>query len=166
MGKAIELREGFDAAWFRSQARRSRNSHQARRLLSLAAIVEGKSRKEAAEIGGMDRQSLRDWVHRFNDYGLEGLLDRKSSGAPHLLSEDQKDALIALLNREPDPDKDGVVRWRLIDLCAYAKDTFQVSISPRSMGRMLNQRGYRLGQKNNITRRWAPKETRPRAAKD
>ena len=60
MGKAIELREGFDAVWFRNQTRRSRNSHQARRLLSLAAIVEGKSRKEAAEIGGMDRQSLRD----------------------------------------------------------------------------------------------------------
>ncbi len=82
MAAAIALREDFSAEDLRALARQSRNPRQCRRLLALAAVSEGRSRAEAAEIGGMDRQTLRDWVHRFNGEGPEGLLDRKTDGPP------------------------------------------------------------------------------------
>ena len=80
MPGAITLREDFSAGDLRALARRSQDTRQCRRLLALAAVAEGRGRAEAAAIGGMDRQTLRDWVHRFNDEGPEGLLDRKSDG--------------------------------------------------------------------------------------
>jgi len=71
------------------------------------------NRSEAARIGGMDRQTLRDWVHRFNEYGPEGLIDIKPPGRPSKLSEEQREALKQLVETGPDPATDGVVRWRL-----------------------------------------------------
>ena len=75
MASAVNLRGNYSAAELRRLAAASRNSNQSRRLLSLAAVVDGMNRTEAARIGGMDRQTLRDWVHRFNEHGPEGLLD-------------------------------------------------------------------------------------------
>lgn len=90
-------------------------------MLALALLLEGASRTEAAETCGMDRQSLRDWVHRYNAEGLAGLFDRKGTGRPPLLSGEQKAEIAALVERGPDPKTDGVVRWRRVDLQASSK---------------------------------------------
>ena len=72
MPAAVRMRTDFSASELRRLAAATKNANQSRRLLSLAAILDGMSRTEAARIGGMDRQTLRDWVHRFNERGPEG----------------------------------------------------------------------------------------------
>ena len=104
---------------------------QVRRLLAIAAVYDGMRRAEAAAVGGMDRQSLRDWVHRFNADGPEGLHDRKPSGAVPKLTAAEKTALAALVEAGPDPRIDGVVRWRRIDLKEVIHDRFGVDYHER-----------------------------------
>ena len=116
MSAPIDLREDFEAATLRRLAAGVRDADQARRLLALAAVYDGMSREDAARIGGMDRQTLRDWVHRFNRHGVDGLIDGKSPGRPSKLSAEQKEELRQLVEAGPDLDKDGVVRWRCVDL--------------------------------------------------
>ena len=90
MSAAIELREDFGADDLRRCAARAKDAAQTRRLLALAAVLDGMNRTEAARIGGMDRQTLRDWAHRFNQHGPDGLIDIKPSGRPPRLSDEQK----------------------------------------------------------------------------
>ena|ERR1700704_2363797 len=116
MGGAVKLRQDFGADELRRFAAKAKDVAQARRLLALAAVHDGMNRSEAARIGGMDRQTLRDWVHRFNEYGPEGLIDIKPPGRPSKLSEEQREALKQLVETGPDPATDGVVRWRCVDL--------------------------------------------------
>ena len=142
MAAAIALREDFSAEDLRALARASRDSRQCRRLLALAAVAEGRSRGEAAEIGGMDRQTLRDWVHRFNGEGPEGLLDRKTDGPPPKLTPAQKAELAVLVEAGPDRKKDGVVRWRRVDLKAVIEDRFGVIYHERSVSRLLHELGF------------------------
>jgi transposase len=80
MAAAVRLREDYGADDLRRLACKAQNGAQARRLMAVAAIADGKSRAEAAAVGLMDRQTLRDWVHRFDAHGPEGLIDRKSPG--------------------------------------------------------------------------------------
>ena len=75
MASAVKLRADYSAAELRRQVALSKNANQSRQLLSPAAVMAGMNRTEAARIGGMDRQTLRDWVHRFNAHGPDGLLD-------------------------------------------------------------------------------------------
>ncbi len=142
MAAAIALREDFSAADLRALARESRATRQCRRLLTLAAVAEGRSRAEAAEIGGMDRQTLRDWVHRFNGEGPEGLLVRKTDGPPPKLTAAQKAELSVLVEAGPDRKKDGVVRWRRVDLKAVIEDRFGVVYHERSVSRLLHELGF------------------------
>ncbi len=116
MARAIELLGELDAADFRHAASLRRGSSQSRLLLALAAVAEGRRREEAARIGGMDRQTLRDWVHRFNADGVDGLIDRKAPGAPCKLTAEQRAELAGLIETGPDSKTDGVVRWRRVDL--------------------------------------------------
>src|SRR6202011_385021 len=116
MPSAVTLRTDFSASELRRQAKRSKDNNQSRRLLSLAAVLDGMNRTDAARIGGMDRQTLRDWVHRFNEAGPEGLLDNRASGPAPRLSPDQKAELAAIVEAGPDREVDGVVRWRRVDL--------------------------------------------------
>ena len=116
MAAAVALRTDFSAAALRRLAAATRHAAQSRRLLSLAAVLDGMSRGDAARIGGMDRQTLRDWVHRFNAHGPEGLKDRWSKGNPPRLSVEQQAAFVRLVEVGPDQAVDGVVRWRRIDL--------------------------------------------------
>jgi transposase len=127
----------------RIEARRVCDAKQSRRLLALAALLEGASRYDAARMTGMDRQTLRDWVHRYNAEGVAGLVDRPRSGRPSLLAEDQLTELDRLVETGPDPVKDGVVRWRCLDLKAQIATCFGVQVSERSVGRILNERGFR-----------------------
>ena len=116
MTRAVKLRDDYSASDLRRLAARSRQANAARRLLALAAIRDGASRTDAARVGGMDRQTLRDWVHRFNAEGPDGLRDHQHTGPACRLNGAQQAALKALVEAGPDRQRDGVVRWRRIDL--------------------------------------------------
>ena len=119
------------------------NVAQARRLLAIALVMEGRSRTGAARAAGMDRQSLRDWVHRFNADGPAGLLDKPRSGRPARLSESRLQELDAIVEAGPDLETDGVVRWRCVDLQRVIAEKYKVVLGERSIGRILNDRRFR-----------------------
>src|SRR5690348_11137369 len=102
------------AVELRREAKRCRDAKAARRMLALALVLEGSSRAEAARHAGMDRQTLRDWVHRYNAEGLDGLSDRRRPGPRPRLSPEQEAELATTVERGPDPDRDGVVRRRRV----------------------------------------------------
>jgi len=137
MPSSVELREDYDAGQLRGLAKRSRDPRQIRRLLALAAVYDGMSRADAARVGGMDRQTLRDWVHRFNEGGPDGLVNRKGAGRRRQLSDDQMQALAAIVETGPDPSVDGVVRWRRVDLQRVIEERFGVVYSERSISDLL-----------------------------
>ena len=143
MAAAIGLREDFDGAGLRRLARESRDAKQVRRLLALASIYEGGPRGEAARIGGVDLQTVRDWVLRFNAKGPDGLTDVKPPGSRPLLDAEQRRALARIVEAGPIPAAHGVVRWRLIDLAQWVWDEFGVTISKQTLSRELRAMGYR-----------------------
>jgi transposase len=142
MPAAVQLRADYSAADLRRLARAAKDNNQSRRLLSLAAVMDGMNRTDAARIGGMDRQTLRDWAHRFNEFGLDGLLDRHGGGVEARLSETQKAALAVLVEAGPDRAKDGVVRWRRVDLRRVIKERFGVEYHERYVGVLLHEMGF------------------------
>ena len=91
MGQPIAVRTDFTAVEVRRLARRAKDSDQVRRLLAIAAVLDGASRTEAAKVGGMDRQTLRDWVIRFNEQGPDGLINVPAPGAPAKLNKAHRD---------------------------------------------------------------------------
>jgi transposase len=139
----VPLRSDFDAAGLRRIARNSKDGPQARRLLALAAIYEGASRTQAARIGGVSLQIVRDWVVKFNAHGSEGLIDRKPPGRSSKLTDTHRATLAGLLESGPIPAVHGVVRWRLIDLAQWLFEEFQISISKQTLSRELRAMGYR-----------------------
>jgi transposase len=142
MPSAVTLRTDFSAEELRRLACRSNSNNQSRRLLSLAAVLDGMTRADAARIGGMDRQTLRDWVHRFNEAGPDGLLDDWASGPESRLSPEQKAELAAIVEAGPDPAVDGVVRWRRVDLQRVIKERFGVDYHERHVSTLLHKLGF------------------------
>lgn len=142
MPSAIKLRTDFTARELRRLAKKAKDVNRSRRLLSLAAVLDGMSRTEAAMIGGMDRQTLRDWVHRFNTAGPDGLLDNWASGPTTRLSAAQKAELTRIVEMGPDKDVDGVVRWRRIDLKRVIAERFGVDYCERYVGTLLRKLGF------------------------
>jgi transposase len=142
-GVAVRLRDDFGADELRALAARSKDGPQARRLLALAVVAEGRPRTEAARIGGMDRQTLRDWVHRFNAEGPKGLINRASPGAPAKLNDAQRAWLAEIVERGPIPAVDGVVRWRAKDLVALIWQAFSISLSQDVVWKELRRLGFR-----------------------
>ena len=126
------------AVELRREAKRCRDAKAARRMLALALVLEGRSRAEAAQAAGMDRQTLRDWVHRYNAEGLDGLSDRRRPGPRPRLSPE----LVTAVEQGPDPDRDGVVRWRRVDLKALIEARFAVRLHERSVGKVLRRLGF------------------------
>ena len=143
MARAIALRSDFNAAELRRLARRSRDASQARRLLALAAIYDGGTRSEAARLGNVTLQIVRDWVMRFNAEAPAGLIDRKAPGPTPRLTDAHRQALAAQIDRGPIPAIHGVVRWRLSDLGQWLWEEFHVSVSPQTLSRELRAMGYR-----------------------
>lgn len=129
------------AVELRRVASRKRDAMQVRRLLALALVLEGVSRSEAAAQNGMDRQTLRDWVRRYNDLGIDGLLSRSSSGRKPSLSGVQKAELLALAVMGPDPQTDNVVRWRCVDLRDEVQRRFSVRVHENTIGVWLRRMG-------------------------
>src|SRR5271167_4613263 len=142
MPSAVRLRTDFTARELRRLAKKAKDVNQSRRLLSLAAVLDGMSRTEAAIIGGMDRQTLRDWVHRFNTAGPDGLLDNWASGPTTRLSAAQKAELTRIVEMGPDREVDGVVRWRRIDLKRVITERFGVDYHERHVGTLLKKIGF------------------------
>ena len=137
-------RDDLDAAALRRAARRSRDVAAAQRMLALALVLEGASRTEAAQAAGMDRQTLRDWVHRYNEEGLPGLTDRHGEVGPkRLLTPKQEAELAEWVRRGPDLAEHGVVRWRRIDLVRAIGARFGVVMAERSIGTVLHRLGFR-----------------------
>jgi len=127
----------------RRAASRTSDSDAARRILAIALVLEGADRKSAAETCGMDRQTLRDWVHRYNEEGLDGLHNRRAKGPTPLLNAEQKAELADLVREGPDPEKHGVVRWRRRDLQREIEDRFGVLMHERTVGKQLAALGFR-----------------------
>jgi transposase len=143
MAAAIGLRGDFSSGELRRRARASRDAKQVRRLLALAAIRDGGSRSEAARVGGVGLQIVRDWVLRFNAEGPEGLVDRKAPGKAPTPNAEQRAALARAVEEGPQPWRDGAVRWRLIDLVQWLWEAFGVSVSETTVGRELRALGFR-----------------------
>ncbi len=143
MAAAIELRRDHTADDLRRLAKASRDARQTRRLLALATIYEGSFRTDAARIGGVGLQIIRDWVLRFNCEGPAGLVDRKAPGKTPLMTDEQRAALARAVEAGPRPYIDGVVRWRLVDLAQWLWDEFGVSVSRQTLGRELRAMGFR-----------------------
>src|SRR6202047_4222561 len=137
MGAAVRLREDYEAAQLRVLAKRSENAAQTRRLLALSAIYDGGSRTEAAKIGGVGLQTVRDWVLAFNAEGPLGLVNGKAPGNAPLLTQAHRQALLEIVESGPIPAVHGVVRWRLIDLARWVFEEFRISISKQTLSREL-----------------------------
>ncbi len=143
MAAAIGLRKDYDAANLRAIAKHATDGPQARRLLALAAIYDGSSRSEAAQIGSVGLQVIRDWVLRFNAYGPDGLVDRKAPGQPSLLKDEHRAALARIIEQGPTPSIHGVARWRIVDLCQWLFEEFRLAVAEQTMSRELHKMRYR-----------------------
>jgi len=143
MAAGIGLRDDYDARALRAAAKRSKDGPQACRLLALAAIYDGAARTEAAKIGGVGLQVVRDWVLKFNAHGPDGLINRKAPGQPPRLNEEHRAALAAILESGPIPAVHGVVRWRIVDLRQWIFEEFRIVVAAQTLSRVLRKMGYR-----------------------
>ena len=143
MSAPIPLRQDFEASQLRGLAKKSKDGPQARRLLALAAIYDGATRTEAAKIGGVGLQIIRDWVLRFNARGPDALVNGKSPGQPSKLNDLQRQAIADMIERGPIPAVHGVVRWRLIDLAQWIFEEFRITLAKQTLSRELRAMGYR-----------------------
>lgn len=143
MASAVGLRDDFDGGRLRRLARLSGHANQVRRLLALAVIYDGGARHEAARVGGVGLQTVRDWVLRFNAQGPDGLLDGKAPGPRPVLGPEHKRALAKVIEQGPIPASHGVVRWRIVDLIQWLFDEYGVSVSKQTLSRDMRAMGYR-----------------------
>lgn len=140
MGQPIEISRREDsAAGLRALAGKTADGAVVRRLLALALVLDGRSREEAASLNGMTRQTLRDWVHRYNTDGVGGLWSRTGGGRPGVLSSEQMAELREIVINGPDPERHGVVRWRCSDLCAEVAARWSVNVCEQTMGKWLHR---------------------------
>jgi transposase len=142
MAVAITRRD-LSATELRRKAARSRDADAARRMLAIALVLDGHSRADAAAACGMDRQTLRDWVHRYNAEGLAGLANRRAPGPAPRLSAAQEAELDRWVEDGPDLARDGVVRWRCRDLQARTAQGFGVRFHERTVGKLLARLRFR-----------------------
>lgn len=133
---ALRIRDDIGSEELRRQARREHDGRVSARLIAIANALDGMDRASAARLAGMDRQTLRDWVHRYNAEGIAGLCDRPKPGRAPKLTEGQMASLKAIVLAGPDP-ADQIGRWRIVDLCRYVEERWDVSYSETGMLRLL-----------------------------
>ena len=142
MGAPLEItRMDYTSAALRALSNRCSDGAQVRRILAVAMVLEGWSRTEAAAFNGMDRQTLRDWVHRYNDGGIAALRSRRAPGKAPALTSLQRAELLDLVIAGPDPERHGVTRWRCVDLQAEVERRFSVRVHVDTIGRWLHELG-------------------------
>jgi transposase len=135
--RALAIRDDISPEELRRQARQVQGGRVSARMIAIANALEGMDRATAARLAGMDRQILRDWVRRYNAEGIAGLFNRKAPGRQPKLSEGQMAALKARVLAGPDPAVAGVVRWRVVDLCRWVAERWDVHYSETGMLRLL-----------------------------
>ena len=136
-------RMDMTAQELRRASSKIKDAKAARRMLAIALVLEGVDRTTAAQTCGMDRQTLRDWVHRYNAEGIEGLSNRRSAGPTPLLNSEQKAELAQIVRDGPGPEAHGVVRWRRVDLQRKIKERFGIAMHERTVGKQLAALGFR-----------------------
>ena len=134
---ALAIRDDISSDELRRYARRESNGRVRTRRIALANALDGMDRAHAARLAGKDRQTLRDWVHRYNAEGIAGLRDRPKPGRTPKLSEGQMASLKAIVLTGPDPAADKIGRWRVVDLCRYVEERWDVGYSETGMLRLL-----------------------------
>ena len=135
---ALQIRSDVPPEELRRLAKQETNARAARRLLALANALDGMSRAQAARLAGMDRQTLRDWVIRYNEVGVKGLADDWGEGRPCRLDEGQQAVLKAIVLKGPDREKDGISAWRVRDLCRIVEGRFGVRYAESGLTRLLH----------------------------
>ena len=143
MATPITLRDDFGALALRGLAKRTGDVNQSRCLLALAEIYDAGSRGQAARIGGVGLQTIRDWVLRFNARGPESLIDGKAPGRSPKLNGTQRQELARMVESGPIPAIHGVVRWRLIDLAQWVWEEYRIRIAKQTLSRQLRAMGFR-----------------------
>ncbi len=138
---ALKIRKERSAVVLRKLARTEPDTRVSRRILAIANALSGMSRKEAAEAAGMDRQTLRDWVVRYNEDGLDGLADQWGDGRPTTLSAEEQAELVAVVMAGCDPEATGLSAYTLEDLAGICEKRFGKRLHPWSVGRMLRRLG-------------------------
>jgi transposase len=141
-GMVVAIRTDISESELRRRARRERNARVACRMLAIANALSGMSRKAAAEAAGMDRQTLRDWVVRYNTDGIDGLADRWGDGRPQRLSAQEREALSQIIVTGPEPETDGISAYTLDDLAALSAERFGKPFHPASMSRVVRRLGF------------------------
>ena len=142
MGAPLGItRKDHTSSELRGLSQRCSDGAQVRRILALAMVLEGRPRTEAAALNGMDRQTLRDWVHRYNEAGIRGLKSRRHPGRAPLLTPLQKAELLDLVIAGPDREIHGVVRWRCVDLQGEVERRFSVKVHVNTIGVWLHELG-------------------------
>jgi len=140
MGRPLDItRADLTAPELRAFAARTRDGSAVRRLLAIAAVLEGQSRDAAASANGMTRQTLRDWVHRYNAMGVAGLWSRTGPGRSPLLNDAQMEELKDIVVKGPDPARHAVTRWRCLDLRGEIARRWSVQVCEQTVGRWLRQ---------------------------
>ena len=142
MTRPIPLRDDFSADDLRQLARKTHDARQAQRLLAIASVYAGLPRAEAAQHGAMSARTLAGWIHAFNAEGAEGLINTPPPGRPSKLSAAQKQNISDLVEAGPDPEVDGVVRWRCVDLKAIIHQRYDVDLDEATVGRLLKELGF------------------------
>jgi transposase len=137
----LKIRKDRTPAVLRKLAKAETDARMARRLLAIANALGGMSRAAAAASAGMDRQTLRDWVMRYNAHGVAGLCDRWSGGRPPLLTAEEQAELLDVVLAGTDPEKDGFSAFTRDDLVVVAEKRFGKSMHATSMGRLLRRLG-------------------------
>ena len=179
MSAPIPLREDYDSVSLRRLAKASSDANQTRRLLALAVIYDDGRRGEAAAVGGVGLQIIRDWVVRFNAAGPEGLIDRKAPGQARKLNNAQRRALAEMVERGPVPSVHGVVRWRLKGLTQWIFEEFGITLHETTVSRELKALDFvkisarpRHHAQNELaaedfkkTSRWSWRRSTPRSQK-
>jgi len=137
-------RQDVSVGDLRPEAGRTRDAKAARRMLAIACVMEGQSREDAAECCGMDRQTLRDSVYRFNADGLAGLANLLRQNGPRPRLSPEREVVVAgWVEQGPDLARDGVVRWRCVDLQDRIECEWGVSLHERTVGKLLRKLAFR-----------------------
>jgi transposase len=139
---ALSIRRDRTPRVLRKLAMAESDARIARRILAIANALDGMSREDAAQSAGMDRQTLRDWVIRYNEHGLDGLADLPREGRPPTLDANQKAELVRIVLAGPDPETSGLSAFTREDLVRICKERFDKSLHVTSMGRILRELGF------------------------
>jgi transposase len=141
VGIRLKVGDDLSACELRRLARKEGDGKVVARMLAIASALDGLTREQAAKQAGMDRQILADWVHRYNEGGVEGLRDKPKGHPKRLLTSEQEAEIKARVLAGPDPETDGLARWRCVDIQAFIAETYKITLHKRTVAKLLTRMG-------------------------